>query len=132
VVGRRFVGVERRVFPGLGRHFRLDRVLAGVVAHRQAALPAVAAHDALARRPVVRQRAWPLPLVGPASRRVFGVAVRVALLARVLEGLVSLGHFVRQGGRVLALQGRCRHRVPVGQQRAVVARQFVGESACPD
>ena len=127
VVGRRFVGVERRVLPGLGLHFRLDRVLAGVVAHRQADLPAVAAHDALDRRPVVRHRAFPLPLVGPASRRVFGVAVRIALFSGVLEGLVGLGDLVRQGGSVLALQGRRLHLVPVRQQRAVVALQFVGE-----
>jgi hypothetical protein len=53
--------------------------------------------------------------------------VRIALLARVLEGLVGLGDPVRQGGSVLALQGRRLHLVPVRQQHAVVALQFVGE-----
>ena len=127
VVGGRLVGVQHGPCGGLRLDLRLDRVLPGVVADRQAdlaALPPDGAHD---RRAVVRLRAAPLPLVGPSARRVFGVAVGVALLAGVLEQLVGLGHRVRQRRGVPAQQRQSLHLVAVVQQRAVVALQLVGQ-----
>lgn len=74
-----------------------------------------------------RHRAFPLPFVGPAAGRVFGVAVPVTFFARVMEGLVGLGDRVGKGRGVPGWQGGGLHFVAVTQQRAVVAPQLAGE-----
>src|SRR5579862_9746158 len=101
VVGFPFIRVDRDRNNGFVHDERLEFLAVRMQKNPQTYLPAPSADQARNRGAVVVEGAMPALFVSPTPRRIGGIRMRTAFLARVLIPLVGLDHRVREsrGGK---------------------------------